>query len=69
MKKKLSHDKKADLDKAKNEIIELLELEITKRYYYQKASIESTFDDDADIKAALDVLHDEPRYRSLLKVK
>ncbi len=31
LKKKLSHDKKADLDKAKTEIVELLELEITKR--------------------------------------
>jgi carboxyl-terminal processing protease len=69
MKKKLSHDKKADLDKAKTEIVELLELEITKRYYYQKASIESTFDDDTDIKTAMDVLHNDATYKGLLKAK
>ncbi len=69
LKKKISHDKKSDIEKAKNEIVELLELEITKRYYYQKASIESTFDDDADIKSALEILHDEARYRSMLKAK
>jgi carboxyl-terminal processing protease len=69
LKKKLSHDKKADLDKAKNEIVQLLELEITKRYYYQKASIESTFDDDPDIRTAMDVLHDPSRYKKLLGTK
>ena len=69
MKKKLSHDKKTDLDKARTEITELLELEITKRYYFQKASIESTFDDDTDIKTALDILHNDVTYKSLLKVK
>ncbi len=69
VKKKLSHDKKADLDKAKNEIVELLELEITKRYYYQKASIESTFDDDTDIRAAIDLLNDQVRYKNLLQAK
>jgi carboxyl-terminal processing protease len=66
MKKKLSHDKTADLEKAKPEIVELLELEISKRYYFQKASIESGFDDDKDIKAAVDLLHDQARYKSLL---
>lgn len=69
LKKKLSHDKKTDLERAKVEIKELLELEITKRYYFQKASVESTFDDDTDLKAALLILHDEARYKSLLKVK
>ncbi len=69
LKKKLSHDKIADLDKARNEIIELLELEITKRYYYQRASIESSFDDDQDIKTAIEVLHDTKRYDAILKAK
>src|SRR5204862_7151042 len=40
LKKKLAHDKKADVDKSKAEIIEQIELEITRRYYYQKANVE-----------------------------
>jgi carboxyl-terminal processing protease len=66
MKKKLSHDKTADLEKAKPEIIELLELEISKRYYFQTATIESAFDDDKDIKAAIELLRDPVKYKALL---
>lgn len=67
LKKKLSHDKKADLDKARAEVTELIELEITKRYYYQKASVESLFDDDKEIKSAIEVLLTPAQYQSILK--
>lgn len=66
MKKKLSHDKKSDIEKSREEITGLIEQEITRRYYYQKAVIESGFDHDADIKVALEVLGDMKKYRSLL---
>lgn len=64
---KLHNDKNADLQKFKDEIKELLESEIISRYYYQKGTIEASFDDDTFIKAAVEVLNDAPRYNKILK--
>ncbi len=67
LKKKLSHDKNADLLKNKSEIMELLQTEIARRYYFQKAIVETTFDNDPDIREALTVLADADKYRAILK--
>ncbi len=67
MKKELQHDKKADIEKNKEEIKLLLEEEIAKRYYFQKAHYETAFDHDEDILEALKVLADKNKYESILK--
>ena len=60
------HNKNQDLIKFKPEIKLLLEREIAARYYLQKGMIEVTFDQDPEIKAAVEVLDDEERYASIL---
>jgi carboxyl-terminal processing protease len=67
LKSNLKHDKQADLEKNKEEIMQLLEEEIARRYYFQKARYESTFRYDEDIKEALSVLSDNAKYASILK--
>jgi carboxyl-terminal processing protease len=69
LKKELGHDKQADLEKNKDEIMKLLEKEIAIRYYFQKASWEVGFDDDAEITEALKILSDLPKYKATLAGK
>jgi carboxyl-terminal processing protease len=63
----INHDKVADLNTYKSEIIQLLEQDIVSRYYLQGGIIETTFDDDPDIVRALEVLSDMEFYQRLLK--
>lgn len=66
---KLKKNKANDLAKYKDEIMQVLEEEIASRYYYEKARIEASFDNDRDIKEAIDLLKSEARYKSLLSLK
>ena len=65
LKKKLAHDKNADLKTHKEEIINLLENEIVSRYYYQNGRIENDFSSDPDIKVALKALEDPSVYTAI----
>lgn len=67
--KELKSDKSSDLTRYKDEIIEILETEIARRYYFDTAEIESTFDDDPDIQEALKLFSDKTRYYSILQPK
>jgi carboxyl-terminal processing protease len=67
IKKKISHNKANDLIRFKDEIREMLEQEIASRYYFQKGMIEATFDDDADILAAINVLNNPDKFKGYLK--
>jgi carboxyl-terminal processing protease len=67
LKQNLTHDKQADIDKNKEEISELLQEEIARRYYYQRARYEASFKSDEDIQEALKLFADPARYQSLLK--
>jgi carboxyl-terminal processing protease len=51
----------------KNEIKQELEENIISRFYLQKGVIESSFDDDLDIREAVKVLKDKARYQAILK--
>ena len=66
---KLSHSKDADLITFKREIKELLEQEIVTHYYLQKGAKEASFAADNEMKAALELFKDMPRYQSILKKK
>ena len=66
---KLSHSKESDLAMFKKDIKHLLEREITSHYYLQKGEREYVFQSDAEVKAALDLFKDMPRYEKILKGK
>jgi carboxyl-terminal processing protease len=67
LRKDFEKNKKEDIGRHKEEIKELLETEISSRYYFDQALVETTFDNDVDIQAALKILADQPKYNSILK--
>ena len=69
MMEQIKKDKAADLQNYKEEICEYLASEIACRYYYQKGRISSQLSFDPDIKEAKNILNDQNRYRSILKIK
>ncbi len=60
------HNKEQDLMTFQSEIRILIEQEIAGRYQFQKGIIESTFEKDRDILAAVEALNDQGKYQSLL---
>ena len=69
LKNKMYHNKDSDLQKFKTDVKEALEAEIIARYYLEKGMVESSFDDDKELKAAIEVLNDPARYGKLLNRK
>ncbi len=65
VKKSLAHDKLTDLRLNKTEVREMLENEIVSRYYFQNGRIETSFDTDPEVQAALKALNDAGVYRSM----
>lgn len=63
------HNKDQDLITFKPEIKQLLEQEIAGRYYLQRGVIEATFNNDEDVRAAVEVLNDSERYQKILSGK
>ncbi|MFN4122620.1 MAG: S41 family peptidase [Flavobacteriales bacterium] len=66
MKKKMMHDKNEDLNRAKDEICQLLTDEIVARYYYQRGKIEASFQFDPEVKKAVEVLKNKKFYDDIL---
>ncbi|SOD93030.1 S41 family peptidase [Spirosoma fluviale] len=69
LKTKMSHSKDADLNTFKPELKTLVEQEIAGHYYLQKGLKEASFATDPEMKAALDLFKDMPRYGTILKGK
>ena len=67
LKSKLEPDQDIQLNRFRDEIMELLSLEILKRYYYQKGVIEYSLKDDKDLKTALSILSDTALSQKLLQ--
>lgn len=67
LKLKLMPDMDTELNKNKEEILDLLSTEIIKRYYYQKGVIEYSLINDVDLKTATDLLNNPEKYQSLLQ--
>ena len=44
----------------------MIAVEIIKRYYYQRGSIIQQLKDDDDLKEAVKVLGDQPKYKEML---
>lgn len=66
---KLTADKSVDLQRYRDEIVELLENEIVSRYYYQNGRIEVSVKSDPYIKNAMEILTDSTRYNGILAGK
>lgn len=64
---KIKSDKKNDLMKHKEEIIDEIERAIVARYYYEKGKIKIGLRNDIEIQEAVKLLDDSNRYKSLLK--
>lgn len=63
---KIKPDIQQNIDDNKKDIIELLSLEIIKRYYFQKGEIEFSLKADVDLKTAIEKLNDKGLYAKLL---
>jgi carboxyl-terminal processing protease len=69
LKSRMLHNKDNDLQKFKAEIREVLEHEIISRYYFEKGVKQASFDDDPEIREAIQVLNDPDRYKKILSGK
>jgi len=67
LKTNVMHNKESDLQKFKPEIVQILEEEISSRYYLRKGVIETSFSSDESVKAAIEVLNDSVRYIKTLQ--
>lgn len=66
MKNQLKHDKQADLDKNKEELVSMIEEEIVRRYFYQKGRTEASFAHDLEIQESLKILADPIKFKTTL---
>lgn len=69
LEEKLKPNVMRNVDDNKSDIVELLSLEIIKRYYFQKGEIEFALRADNDLKIALENLNDNNLYNNLLSKK
>jgi carboxyl-terminal processing protease len=63
---KMEQSKNNDIERFRDEIIEVLEAEIATRYYYQKGKIEATLKHDEELAEAINVLNDLEKYNAIL---
>ena len=63
---KMEQSKNNDIERFRDEIIEVLEAEIATRYYYQKGKIEATLKHDEELAEAINVLNDVEKYNAIL---
>ena len=68
LKAALESTKKADLDNNKQELKELLEYEIVRRYYFEKGKVEVGFDDDLEWAKTKSIFSNTTEYKGLLKL-
>lgn len=67
IKQKIKELKNAEYEEYKNEILQMLKVEIAGHYYYQNGIIEASFDHDKDILKAVELLNDSNKYNKILK--
>jgi len=67
LKAKLIPDISKSIEENREEVVELLSLEIIKRYYYQKGEIQYSLRTDKDLKVALGLLMPQGGYDKILK--
>jgi len=63
---KLMHNKNEDLQNHRDEISEMLKLEIASRYYYQKGRIIANLQSDPEVEKAIELINDKKNYSGIL---
>jgi carboxyl-terminal processing protease len=63
---KVTPSKERDLEKFKQEINFYLSNEIVSRYYYQSGRAQQAFQNDLDLKKAIEILLDSKKYNTIL---
>ena len=66
LEKKLVHNLERDFDNFKDDIKKLLEMEIVKRYYFQRGTVEVSLKGDEDLEKAVEILHNQDEYKRIL---
>jgi carboxyl-terminal processing protease len=66
---KINEQKKNELIIYKDQIKMLLEEEIVSRFHLERGGIENGFKYDDDVKKAIEVLHNTPRYKKILNIQ
>ena len=69
LQRKLMEKKQDDLIKSKEDIQEILTMEIMSRYYFQKGRIKASINFDVEIKKAIELLQDPQKYDNILSKK
>ncbi|MBT8221117.1 MAG: S41 family peptidase [Bacteroidia bacterium] len=69
LKSKLAIDKSQDLEKYKNQLINLIEQEIVSRYHFETGKVEISLRNDPEVKKTIDVLNDDSNYQGILIYK
>lgn len=64
---KLSHDKKQDLMKHKEQVKQMLENEIASRYYYTRGRIAQSLQYDKELEKAIALINQPSEYSALLR--
>lgn len=67
--KQIEAAKQNELQRHRDEIIDMIEKEIAGRYYYQRGKVQMGLRNDEEIKEAVSLLHDTPKYEKLLSGK
>jgi carboxyl-terminal processing protease len=65
----MDNDKKEDLNKYRDQVRDLLKMEILGRYYFQKGKIVGMLSSDQVLKEAIDLLKDNTKYSGILAGK
>jgi carboxyl-terminal processing protease len=66
LKTQMANDKKGDLSKHKDEIKELLKLDIVTRYHFQKGRVIASLKNDPDVNEGIKIINDPQLYQSVL---
>ena len=66
LREKLVPDILQDIENNRQDVVELLSLEILKRYFYQKGQIEFSLRNDQDLEIALEILRSPEKYWRIL---
>jgi carboxyl-terminal processing protease len=69
MENKIAAEKVAELERSKDKILHELEQEIVGRYYFQRGKVRKSLVNDPEVKEAVKLLNDMPRYSATLKSK
>ena len=65
----MAHNKETDLEKHKDEILKILEMEIVAKYYYEKGRIQVSLRENDEIEKAIEILKSGDHYKALISPK